>query len=160
MVCIFLSIGLLIGIGIGYSQYLWHKSSAEIHDLERIVDKYLIYQSNKEYTKAYDLHTEEYRAYDDLETYVQRSNYLRPATAGYMRNSLLLKDFFINFFVGQPITLVYIGYMLYEDRDQGYVTATFILKNNRWVLDGVNVSAPETRFDKYNPPQEKITPTP
>lgn len=157
LLSLLLSIILLVGFGIGYSQYLLSKTSKQIPDLERTIDKYITYQANGEYKKAYNLFTEEYKNYEDLDAFIKKSDYIKPGVIDYMPNSLLKEDFFINFLIGQPISLRYEGYFSYTDRKYGKITAIFILKNKKWELLSVNITAPKSRLDKYSPPEEKVT---
>lgn len=146
---------LILGSIFGYSYYLSSQAQKQMPYLEQVLNEFLIYESNKEYKKAYTLFSADYKQDEDVDTFINKSEYIRPETAGYLSRSLFLDDFRISFYLGQPILLRYHGHMLYGNGEEALVDATFVLKNNKWELYYVGIKAPQSRFDKFIPPQEK-----
>ena len=146
---------LLLGSIYGYSRYLLSQAEDQILSLEKVLDEFMIYETNKEYKNAYNLFSDQFTDYNDLNTFITSSEYEQPEMQGYIGRSLFLDNFWINFYIGQPIFLKYQGHFLYENGDEGQVDATFILEGNKLELYGINITAPPSRFNKFIPPQEK-----
>lgn len=157
---ILISILLLVTGGIWFYFHKLSEASEVLPYIERDLNTYLSYISEEQYDKAYSMFTDEIRKEQSFEDFKKVGLHAKPEYSDYQMFSIDETNFILRYHIGEPQYFIYQGELSYTDGARGKIEATFILKADKWELYGIEVQAPLSRYEKFNPPQEKLSPTP